>query len=420
MSRRALILLEGNAYGSFAGLLYTQAAQRLDLRPITLSANPAQFYDLAADGLEVIRVDTSDLNALIDKCSELRAAYDIAGIMTAREAFYATAAKLCRHFDLPGPNPVSIERCCDKFVQRQLLAHAGIPVPAFKLALDAADVERSAAAIGLPVVVKPAVGTGSVGVRLCRDSDELAEHTAYLFGAAHLWRSSPRILVEEFAEGPLYYADLMGNEIFAIATSDFGPLPNFVIQSATYPAPLTDDEHKRIGDISLSCLRALCLGWGPTCIELRWTKLGPVVIEVNPRLAGGTNPRLAQLAYGVDFLTEHIKLAIGEQWNLRKRVSLIAAARMLNVDRDGILDRIEGDTRAAAIPGVTEVKLYVKPTTSIVRHGDYRDRIGHVIASSPTFAGTEAILDRAVDLISWSITPSEGASEDLSLKRQGR
>ncbi|TJV02382.1 MAG: hypothetical protein E5Y18_27860, partial [Mesorhizobium sp.] len=87
--------------------------------------------------------------ALIRECSRLRATYDIAGITSPNEPVYATVGKLCLHFNLPGPNPTSIEQCCDKFAQRQLLAQAGIPVPAYRLAANATDLESSAAEIGL-------------------------------------------------------------------------------------------------------------------------------------------------------------------------------------------------------------------------------------------------------------------------------
>ncbi|TIX55310.1 MAG: hypothetical protein E5V28_23935 [Mesorhizobium sp.] len=197
----------------------------------------------------------------------------------------------------------------------------------------------------------------------------------------------------------------MGNELIGIGTMDFGPPPHFVYREWTLPAPLTDDENERIANVSLNCLRALGLGWGPTDIELRWTERGPVVIEVNPRLAGGLVPQLVNLAYGVDLVTQHIKLVIGQEWDLRRRHSQTAAARFLVPDRDGTLDWISGDRRAAAVPGVAEAKLNVEPKTPIIRKGDYRDCIGHVIAVSPGLAETQAILQRAVDLISWSITP---------------
>ncbi|WP_199202220.1 ATP-grasp domain-containing protein [Mesorhizobium sp. 113-3-3] len=409
MSRKALILLEGSRSN---GPLYVQAAQRLGLHPITLSADPARYDYLAAESIETIRVDTDNLDALIRECSRLRTTYDISGITSAQESAYATVGKLCQHFNLPGPNPESIERCCDKFAQRQLLAQAGVPIPAYRVAANAADVERAAAEIGLPVILKPAVGNGSSGVRLCRNVDELTEHTTYLLGGKHIWWSSPRILVEQFAEGPYYSADTMGYEVVGISAAEFGQPPHFVFRECTCPAVLTDDDYKRIADLSLGCLQALGLGWGPTNIEFRWTKLGPVVIEVNPRLSGAPDPQLLQAAYGVDLLTEHIKLVIGEEWDLRRRHSHTAAARKLVADRDGILDWIAGESQAAAVSGVAEVRFYVQPKSPIVRKGDYRDCIGYLIAASPSRARTEAVLQQAADLIGWSITPFPTGEEE--------
>ncbi|MDW9776379.1 ATP-grasp domain-containing protein [Sinorhizobium meliloti] len=406
MQPKALILLEGSTMGT--GQLYVRAAKRLGLKPIVLSADPAQYDYLATENIEAIRVDTDDLDALIREFSRLRATYDIAGITgipNPGEDVYATVAKLCRHFGLPGPNPASIEQCCDKFNQRQLLADAGVPVPAYRLATNATEVESAAAEIGLPVILKPAVGNGSGGVRLCRDATELAEHTIGLLAGTYTWKISPTILVEEFAEGPYFVADIMGNKVIGIGAGKFGPPPHFVYDEYTYPAPLTDEQQARIVDVSLSCLRALDLDWGPTNVEFRWAERGPVVIEVNPRLAGTPDPQLIQLACGVDLVMEHIKLVIGDECDLRKRHSLTASARFLVPDRDGTLDRVDGADRAAGVPGVAEVKWYIKPPTPLIRKGDSRDCIGHVIAVSPTPTQTSAILQRAVDSITWSITP---------------
>lgn len=401
MSRRALILLEGASNGR----LYVQTARRLGLYPITLSSDPTRYDYLAAEGCEVICVDTNNIDDMIRECSRLPPTFDIAGITSSLESAYAAVGKLCLYFDLPGPVPAAIERCCDKFAQRQLLAKAGVPVPAYRVAANADDVKSSATEIGLPVIVKPAAGIGSSGVRLCRDVDELAEHTTYLMSEKYIWRSSPRILIEEFAQGPHYTVEIMENEVIGIGSADFGGPPHFVCREYIYPAPLNDYERRGIANVSLSGLHALGLGWGPANVDVRWTTLGPVVIEVNPRLCGTPNPQLVKLAYGVDLITEHIKLVIGEECNLRRNHSQTAAARILISDSDGILAAIDGESQAAAVPGVTEVKFSIQPKTPIVRKGDYRDRIGHVIAASPSLARTKAILQRAVDFIHWTITP---------------
>ncbi|RVG06567.1 ATP-grasp domain-containing protein [Sinorhizobium meliloti] len=406
MLPKALILLEGIKMGT--GQLYVRAAKLLGLHPIVLSADPARYNYLATENVEAIRVDTDDLDALIRECLRLRETYDIVGITgfpVPGEAVYATVAKLCRHFGLPGPNPTSIDQCCDKFIQRQLLAEAGVPVPVYRMATNAAEVERAVAEIGLPVILKPVVGNGSSGVRLCRDAGELAEHTIGLLGGTYTWQTSPTILVEEFAEGPYFVADIMGDRVIGIGAGEFGPPPHFVYREYTYPARLTDEQQAKIVDASLSCLRALDLDWGPTNIEFRWTERGPVVIEVNPRLAGSPDPQLVQLAYGIDLVTEHIKVVIGDECDLRKRHSQTASARFLVPDRAGTLDRIDGADQAAGVPGVAEVTWYIKPPTPIIMKGDCRDCIGHVIAASPTPTQTSAILQRAVDSITWSITP---------------
>ncbi|MDX8443639.1 ATP-grasp domain-containing protein [Mesorhizobium australafricanum] len=404
VKRRALILLEGNPRGN--GLLYAKVAQRLGLHPITLASDPAQFGYLAAEGLEAIRIDTGDTELLMRECARLRGTYEIAGITSVLEAAYGKVAELCRHFDLPGPNPLAIERCCDKCVQRHLLAQAGIPMPAYRIAEEAADIQFAVAELGFPVIAKPAVGSGSRGVRLCRNAKELAEHTTHLLGGKHEWQSGPTILIEEFAQGPYYCAYTMGDVFIGVAAAEFDPPPHFVYRETTFPALLSEADQGRIADISLNCLRVLGLLWGPANIELRWTKRGPVVIEVNPRMAGAPDPQLIELAYGIDLIGEHIKLIVGDKWEINRSQSLDAASRNLVADRDGILDWIQGVSEAAAVPGVTEVKLHMDSKTPIIRKGDARDLLGRVVAAAPSRARTEAILQRAVNLIRWSISSS--------------
>ncbi|WP_346659043.1 ATP-grasp domain-containing protein [Bradyrhizobium sp. 163] len=386
--------------------LYVRAATYLGLRPVILSADPSRYDYLIAANCEAIRVDTSNIEAMISACTKFSSTTTIAGITSAQESVYPAVGKLCKYFSLPGPQAAAVERCCDKFVQRQILAAADIPVPTYGLAANATEAERCAAEIGFPVVVKPATGIGSMGVRLCRDVVELAEHTASLLGEHQIRRSPSRILVEQFANGDHYTVEMVGGDVIGIGAADFGRPPHFVCREYVYPALLDDEQRMRIVDVSQSCLRALGLDWGPTNIDLRLTKGGPVVIEVNPRLAALPNSELIRFAYGIDPVLEHIKLAIGKECRLRPSASNTAAARVLVADRDGTLNWIQGDRRAKAIPGVADVKLFIKPNTSIVRKGDCRDRIGYVIAVSRNPAQAIAALERATELIKWSITPS--------------
>lgn len=405
MQQKALILIEGSRN---SGQLYIEAAQRLGLHPITLAADPLDYHYISAESSSAIAVDTGDFDAMMHACLKLAATYDIAGITgftTRGESVYVAVGKLCRYFNLPGPDPECVERCSDKLAQRQLLMQAGLPVPGFRRATSAMTVDMAAADLRLPVIVKPTEGNGSSGVRLCRDAGELAEHTAYLLGETYPWRSAPTILVEEFAQGPFYDVVTMGEDVVAIGSGNFGIPPHFVPCQSMFPAQLTQEQHDHISDISLRCLQALGLGWGAANIELLWTKNGPVIMEVNPRLPGWTTPRLVQLAYGMDIIEQHIKCAIGEERDRITKRSRASIAQFLVPDLDGTLSYIRGVDLAAAVPGIAEVTFYVKPGFSLVRKGDCLDIIGHIIASSADATGAEMILQSAIGLIDWAVTP---------------
>lgn len=91
------------------------------------------------------------------------------------EAVYATVGMLCRYFDLPGPKPALIERCCDKFVQRALVTEDDIPVPAFGLLANAPDVKRSAA--GIPSSTNPGQPNAAAATSVGRDLGQVAPGT---------------------------------------------------------------------------------------------------------------------------------------------------------------------------------------------------------------------------------------------------
>lgn len=187
MASKALILIEGHRS---IGPLYLRAAQRRGLYPITMATDPTQYGYLAAEGIEAVQVNTNDLDAVKSLYSRLKLTHDIAGLTGFSgldESVYVTVGNVCRHFELPGPDPVSIQQCHDKFLQRQLLAQAGVLIPDYRVAANATEVESAVAEIGLPVVIKPVVGSGSSGVQMCRTVDEVAEHTRHLLGGgAHL------------------------------------------------------------------------------------------------------------------------------------------------------------------------------------------------------------------------------------------
>lgn len=403
MNQRALILVEDSPSG--AGRRFAKAAQGFGVLPVVFSEDPSRINYVTTDEVGAVQVNTRDLDAVIEACDRLKQKYDIVGATTASETFYATAAAICQHFKLPGPNPNAVERCRDKYIQRSVLTSAGVPTPAYRIAADASGARDAAGQIGLPVVVKPATGTSSIGVKLCRSLDEVAIQTEFLLSGKHGLPPRQIVLVEQLAVGPFVTASTIGSEVVAVCAAEFSELPYFAMREFTFPADLTDSDYEHVAAIAKRSIRALGLEWGPVNTEMRITRSGPVVIEVNPRIVGAPEPELIRLAYGLDLFSETVKLFLGRQPDFRRSRSHVAASRWLMVEQDGVLERVKGLDEARKVPGVVDAQVAVKPGTHLHWRGDFRDVIGHVFVVCPSRERTQATLREALSKIELVVTP---------------
>ncbi|MEU7769660.1 hypothetical protein AB0B25_32035 [Nocardia sp. NPDC049190] len=85
-----------------------------------------------------------------------------------------TAARLREEFDVAGDRPDHVRRFRDKLPMGEAIAAAGISVPAFAPAPDRYSVRKFAELHGFPVIVKPRLGAGSVGVVKVDSEDGIA------------------------------------------------------------------------------------------------------------------------------------------------------------------------------------------------------------------------------------------------------
>ena len=107
------------------------------------------------------------------------------------------------------------------------------------------------------------------------------------------------------AASAVQFADLRPGELDVRAA---GARIDLADAAATEPAGLGEG----IGMLATAAHEALGLGFGPAHTEIRLGPQGPVVIEVNPRLAGGQIPTLVRLATGIDLVGATVDAVIGE------------------------------------------------------------------------------------------------------------
>jgi biotin carboxylase len=407
MSGEWLALVESNTTGS--GRLFCAAARQLGLRPVLIARNPGRYPYLQSVGIDVQVADTADAGAVRAACTGL--AGPVAGVTSSSEYYIATAAQVARSLGLPHPDPGSVRACRDKSIQRARLEAAGLACPAFASARTAREAATAAARIGLPVVVKPVAGSGSVDTRLCASPDEAAEAAAVVLGGHADATSLPRqhaVMVEEYLAGPEYSVEMLDGMVVGVARKHLGAEPYFVETGHDFPAPLPEAERADIGRAAVAALRALGLGWGGAHVELRRTADGFRIVEVNPRLAGGMIPQLVQEALGVDMISHVVAGAAGRSRPPEPIRAAAAAIRFLVAREPGLLAGVHGAEHARGLPGVVAVGLTCETGREVRLPQSFQDRLGYVIAAAATVTGAARAAEDGLRALDVRVTPASG------------
>jgi biotin carboxylase len=316
--------------------------------------------------------------------------------------FYVTiVAAVARRLGLPALDPEAAANCHDKQRTRPCFARAGLPTPAFHLVTS--EAEAAAVDVRYPCVVKPVAESGSAGVLLVESPAarrahyrELAKRTVNERGQ----RVFGEVLIESLLEGPEYSVETLTaggvTHVLGITEKRLSTPPYFVELGHVFPAALADRDRQAIEHAVRAGLAAVGVDFGPAHTELRLTADGPVVIEINPRLAGGMIPELVRWATGIDVLAAILALARGAPPALELTRHEVAAIRFVTAPRAGTLREVSGLAAARDLPSIREVRID-KPAGAAVRPATCAtDRLGHVIAAGPDRLAVLHDLDAAL------------------------
>ncbi|GAB7187000.1 hypothetical protein ATKI12_6831 [Kitasatospora sp. Ki12] len=279
--------------------------------------DPKAAEDLARLPKSATVVDTAGLTErqLCDRAAE----FGIAGVITFSDQLLRTAAAVAERCGVPFHDRATVEVLVDKFRQREALAAAGVQSTACRTVRSAADLAPALAATGLPAVLKPRSGAGSVDTCLVRSAGELADRYAeFTRGAA-----DPAVFVlEEYLVGdPTVVGEFWGDyvsvesavrdgEIHTVAVTGKLPLTHPFRETGYFtPALLPDGLAEQVVALEQSALRALGVREGVTHTEIKFTPDGPRLIEVNGRLGGHVSDVLKRSA-GTDLLALALRTAL--------------------------------------------------------------------------------------------------------------
>lgn len=363
------IFIESNTTGS--GQLLLETAAKRHMQVLLLTANPNKYLFLPLINVQVVLLPTDDRQQLLEYLLTLT---EIGGIYSSSEYFIETAAWLAQQLGLPTTNSQVIAVCRNKWLLAQKLQALSIPHPATLYLTPGMNIDNILQEATYPLIIKPQSCSGSVGVKLCENAQTVHAQIAYIRDVI-----KQNALVQTFITGQEFSVECCSygqrHIIIGITKKYVSSAPFFIESGHDFPAVLDDHVVQRIHHLVTTLLNGLAYTFGFTHIELKLTPEHEIVVlEVNPRLAGGMIPVLMELATGINILDWLLDIYCGKKSLPHIAYCHYAAIRQLILQQPGIIKSITLNYP----PGMMG-RVMFSPGHKFIPHYDFRDRVAYVI-----------------------------------------
>jgi biotin carboxylase len=285
------------------------------------------------------------------------------GIVTFSEYQLAETTRLAKALDLPGHAQETVVFLTDKIAQRQAFANAGVDVIRFESLSP--DPRAALAAVGLPAVVKPCRGAGSMHTFRVSTADEVESVIRMLppdrgFIAEELLAGDPDVAGAFF--GDYVSVESLHTETSSIqlcVTGKFRLADPFRETGMFVPCSVGVADQAAVLAVDAAATKALGLRNGVTHTEIKLTPEGPRIIEVNGRL-GGYIPEILKRASGISLIQLAIASALGLPLpeDPHPRFSGVTYQYFLAAPaREGTLIAVTGAEDLESLPGIEGVDI---------------------------------------------------------------
>lgn len=261
---------------------------------------------------EFYPISIIDKEEILKVCQEKQ----INGICTiASDVAAPTVAYVAEQMGLVSNSYQSAVTANNKYAMREAFTKAGVLCPLFKCVenSECETIEGIKQNMSLPLIVKPADRSGSLGVAKITEWEEL--NSAIDFALSCSFKK--QVMVEEFIEGREISVEFISyNGIhYSLQITDkvTTGAPHFVELEHHQPSTLSKEKFEEIYKITDKALNALGITNGASHSEYKITEEGKVyVIEIGGRMGGDfIGSDLVQLSIGYDFVKGVIEVALG-------------------------------------------------------------------------------------------------------------
>ena len=315
-----------------------------------------------------------------EKTLEVAKRYNVSGVITtATDKPLVMMARIAEVIHLPFFSVETAQWSTDKFLMKQRFMENGIPCAKGVLLEKVEDFEKTG--FDFPVIVKPRDNSGSRGVKLCSNKNELQK----AFAEAMEYTRKPSVLIEEYIEGQEYSIEGLHydgkSEVIQFTEKTTTAIPYNVELAHKQPANLSEQQKNAIREVVSKIDKALKFENCPSHTELKINKKGIFVIETSPRFGGGNiTSHLVPLSTGINVEDQLINIALGEKADTASgRKEMASGVKFLNL-KEGIVEQILPEIKeVASWPNIVDFQHDLKIGMEIKAFKTGLDRYGQFI-----------------------------------------
>lgn len=286
-------------------------------------------------------------------------------------------ARVAEKYGFPFYSIETAQWSTDKYQMKQRFLEGGVPCARGRLIAKSEEADD----LYYPLIVKPRDNSGSRGVKLCRNKEELQEAMQEALQYSHL----DTVLVEEYIEGQEYSIEGLHyngkSEVIQFTEKTTTEFPYNVELAHKQPANLTENQKNDIRELVSKIASCMHFENCPSHTELKINERGVFIIETSPRLGGDyITSTLVPLSTGINMEDQLLNISLGEKVDTQTGRVEKASGVCFFCLPEGVVKRIDPQiNEVASWPGVYSFELKLKEGDEVHQITSSLNRYGEVI-----------------------------------------
>lgn len=383
------------------GHTYTFATRNSELYKIQDSD---KVHPLLEGADKVIHVETNNASEILDSVKK----YEFDGVITVCDYYFEIVREVADGLGVPCPVPKKIKNVRNKHLMRQELDKFNIPNAKYIIAKSFEDALSGADCIDYPLIVKPVDLASSSFVCLVNNEEELRKAYEQIESFNVNFRGQERepiVLLEEYMIGDEVSVESVSfngeTTIIGITDKSLTGKPYFIENAHMFPAKISEDERISLEKYAIDVLNAVGFDNGISHMEVKLTKNGPRVVEINPRTPGNYIVELIKHVTEIELLKIFVELALGNKPIIEKKETKIKSASVMFIvpESEGVIQRIDGIDYLRKDKNVLRYQIMNCDNKYVKTSVDNDCYLGHIITKDEDGKNARQYAERAMEHI---------------------